>query len=75
MNSPKPDQIKLLRKTLGMKQKEAAEFVHVTTRAWQLWEAGDREMQPATWELYVIKCGMHPLYTAARPELSSFPLD
>ena len=49
---------------LGYTQKEAAELVHVSLRAWQLWEAGDRKMPPGIWELCVIKSGLHPLYVA-----------
>ena len=50
---------------MGYTQKEAAALVHVSLRAWQLWEASDRKMPPAAWELCVIKCGMHPLYKVA----------
>ncbi len=50
---------------MGNTQMEAAAMVSVSLRAWQLWEAGDRKMPPAAWELYAIKCGMHPLYKVA----------
>jgi DNA-binding transcriptional regulator YiaG len=62
LKSPSPDQIKTLRKALGYTQKEAAELVHVSSRAWQLWEAGDRKMPANVWELSLIKAGLHPLY-------------
>ncbi len=29
--------------------------VHTTCRVWQQWEAGDRRMHPAFWELFRIK--------------------
>lgn len=32
-----------------------AEQVHTTRRVWQQWEAGDRKMHPAFWELFRIK--------------------
>jgi putative transcriptional regulator len=64
LKSPTPDQLKSARKALGYTQKEAAELVHVSLRAWQLWEAGDRKMPPGIWELCVIKAGLHPLYRA-----------
>jgi DNA-binding XRE family transcriptional regulator len=64
LKSPTPDQLKSTRKALGYTQKEAAELVHVSLRAWQLWEAGDRKMPPGIWELCVIKAGLHPLYRA-----------
>lgn len=50
-----PDQIKEARRKAGLTQEQAAKLVHVTTRAWQLWEAGDRKMHPACWELFTIK--------------------
>lgn len=64
LKSPSAAQIKTTRKALGYTQKEAAELVHVSLRAWQLWEAGDRKMPPSVWELFVIKSGLHPLYKA-----------
>ena len=54
--------IKQTRVALGYTQKEAAEMVHVSLRAWQLWEAGERKIPPGLWELFVIKAGLHPLY-------------
>jgi putative transcriptional regulator len=64
LDKPTPKLIKSARLAMGYTQKEAAGLVHVSLRAWQLWEAGDRKMPPAAWELCVIKCGMHPLYGA-----------
>jgi DNA-binding transcriptional regulator YiaG len=64
LKSPSPDQIKTVRKALGYTQKEAAELAHVSLRAWQLWEAGDRKMPANVWELSLIKAGLHPLYKA-----------
>ena len=46
-------------------------MVHVSTRAWQLWEAGDRKMPPGVWELFVIKVGLHPLYKSNASILKS----
>lgn len=60
--SPTPQKVKTVRKTLGYTQKEAAEMVHVTLRAWQQWEAGQRRMPSGLWELCIIKAGLHPLY-------------
>ncbi len=62
LSSPTPQIIKNTRVTLGYTQKEMAEMLHVSLRAWQLWEAGDRKMPPGLWELCVIKAGLHPLY-------------
>ena len=57
-------------KTLSMLQRYThlrseeflAKLVHVSLRAWQLWESGDIKMPPAAWELCVIKCEMHPKF-------------
>ncbi len=62
LKSPSAEKIKITRKTLGFTQKESAEMVHASVRAWQLWEAGDRKMPAGIWELFVIKTGLHPLY-------------
>lgn len=64
LKSPQPDQVKVTRKALGFTQKESAEMVHCSLRAWQLWEAGDRNMPAGIWELFVIKTGLHPLYVS-----------
>lgn len=66
LNSPTPELLKKTRKLLGYTQREAAEIVHVSLRAWQLWEAGDRKMPPGIWELCVIKSGLHPVYGALK---------
>jgi len=63
LKSPQPAQVKVTRKALGFTQKESAEMVHSSLRAWQLWEAGDRAMPAGIWELFVIKTGLHPLYS------------
>jgi DNA-binding XRE family transcriptional regulator len=68
--SPSPQIIKTTRVTLGYTQKEMAEMLHVSLRAWQLWEAGDRKIPPGLWELCVIKAGLHPLYKAFSPPLT-----
>lgn len=38
-------------------QTHLASLVYVTQRAWQMWEAGDREMPAAAWELINHKVG------------------
>lgn len=52
---PTADQIKAARVKANMTQTEAAAVVHSQTRAWQRWEAGERAMSPAYWELFQIK--------------------
>jgi putative transcriptional regulator len=56
--TPKPEQIIAARTAAKLTQTAAAELVSVTLRAWQYWEAGDREMSAAMWELFQIKAGL-----------------
>lgn len=48
-------EIKAAREAAGLTQTQAAAVVHCKLRAWQQWEAGDRQMHPAFWELFCIK--------------------
>lgn len=54
---PSPDQIRAAREAVGHTQGTAGATVHVAARTWRLWEAGDRRMPLASWELYLIKTG------------------
>lgn len=53
--NPTPDEIKAARKGAGITQTEAGALVHTTVRTWQQWEAGDRKMHLAFWELFQLK--------------------
>lgn len=53
--TPKPAAIKRLRESYGLTQTQAGELVFTTCRVWQQWEAGDRRMHPASWQLFQIK--------------------
>lgn len=55
MTQPKPDEIRAAREAAGLTQSTAAEIVHANLRSWQKWEAGERAMHPAFWELFLIK--------------------
>lgn len=55
MTNPTPEQIKEARRKVGLTQTQAGALVHTTVRTWQQWEAGDRRMHPAFWELFQIK--------------------
>ena len=57
MTAPTFAQIKQAREAAGQTQSEAAKLVHADLRSWQRWEAGDRQMHPAFWELYRLKTG------------------
>lgn len=53
--NPRPEEIRAWREGHGLTQTVAASLVHTTCRVWQQWEAGDRRMHPAMWELARIK--------------------
>lgn len=52
---PDPATIRATRVAAGLTQTAAGALVHTTCRVWQQWEAGDRRMHPAFWELFLIK--------------------
>jgi putative transcriptional regulator len=55
VNNPTPEQIRQTREKAGLTQTQAAELIYKKLRTWQQWERGDREMDPAFWELFKIK--------------------
>lgn len=55
MNNPTPTEIRQAREIAGLTQTKAAALIHCGLRAWQRWEAGDRKMHPAMWELFQTK--------------------
>jgi DNA-binding transcriptional regulator YiaG len=52
---PAPEDIRAARLAAGLTQTAAGELLHTALRTWQQWEAGDRKMHPAVWELFRIK--------------------
>lgn len=60
MSEPTPDQIRAAREAAGLTQTEAAGLVRAKLRAWQRWEAGERQMRASDWELFQLKTGQHP---------------
>ena len=54
---PEPSEIVSKRKSCGLSASKAARLVHVDPRTWRRWEAGDREMPEAAWELFLLKAG------------------
>jgi len=59
--NPSPEEVRAARAAGGHTQTQAARSIYCTLRAWQRWEAGDRCMHPAMFELYVIKAGGKPI--------------
>ncbi|MDD5330218.1 MAG: hypothetical protein PHX38_09450 [Sulfuricella sp.] len=53
--NPDPTEIRAAREAARLSQTAAAGLVFTTCRCWQQWEAGDRKMHPAFWELFRIK--------------------
>lgn len=53
--SVSPEKIKEVRLGSGLTQTQAAEMIHRKLRTWQEYEAGDREIDLAVWELFLIK--------------------
>lgn len=57
-SNPEPSEIKAAREGAALTQTAAGALVHSTCRSWQQWEAGDRRMHPAMWELFRIKAAL-----------------
>lgn len=55
MHAPTPSDIRAARAAASLTQSEAAALLHTSLRSYQQWEAGDRRMHPAMWELFSIK--------------------
>lgn len=63
---PAPADILAARTRAGLSQAEAAALVHRTERKrWSEWERGERSMQEAVWELFLMKTNQHPNFTVA----------
>lgn len=54
-SNPEPADIKEARETALLSQTAAASLIYAACRTWQQWEAGERRMHPAFWELFRIK--------------------
>ena len=52
---PTPAQIKRARAAAGLTQGAAAELVYKNIRTWQAWEGGENPMEPAFFELFLLK--------------------
>lgn len=50
-----PDQIKAARQAARLTQREAAEKIQVSTRAWQQWEGGQRKMSETMWNYFKVQ--------------------
>lgn len=52
---PAPAKIISARQSAGLTQQQAGQLVHTDGRTWRRWEAGDRGINLAAWELFLIK--------------------
>ncbi len=53
--APPPTHIRSARLAAGLSQSAAASVIYRTLRNWQQWELGERRMDRALWELFLIK--------------------
>ena len=53
--NPTAEQVRQARAESGLSQVEAARLIYCSERSWQQWEAGERKMHGAMWELFRIK--------------------
>lgn len=60
-SNPSPDEVTKARIAAGLTQQQAAEIVYSGLRTWQQWEAEDRRMHPALFELFLLKTGQEKL--------------
>ena len=56
---PTPDQIRAARAAANLTQQQAGELVHTDGRTWRRWESGDRGINLAVWELFLLHAGQH----------------
>lgn len=59
--NPRADAIRARREALRLTVHEAAALIYCTVTSWQAYEAGDRPMHPALWELFKLKTGAYML--------------
>lgn len=52
---PAGPQLRAAREAAGLSQAQAAALLYRSARNWQQWELGERQMDPALWELFVLK--------------------
>lgn len=61
--APTPALLLAARSSAGLTQEQAAQLVHRAGRnRWNEWEAGARHMKADTWELFLLKTGLHPTH-------------
>ena len=61
MKSPNSQEIKKARNAVKLTQQQSANVVFAAVRIWRYYEAGQRKMPPAIWELFMLKTGQTKL--------------
>lgn len=54
MDSPTADILRAARLEANLTQRQAADLLEVSYRAWQAWEQGQNPMPPGYWKLFLI---------------------
>ena len=54
---PAPADVQRARQLAGLSQEQCAAMIYRTRRNWQQWEGGERRMDPALFELFLLKIG------------------
>ena len=57
MKQPTPADVKSARAAVGLTQTQAAALIYKKLLAWQRYESGNRSMDAALYELFLIKTG------------------
>lgn len=57
MKQPSPADVKSARAAVGLTQTQAAALIYKKLLAWQRYESGDRAMDAALYELFLLKTG------------------
>jgi DNA-binding transcriptional regulator YiaG len=53
--TPKPDEIRAAREAAGLSRLDAAALIYRSVRGWEKFESGERPLDPALWELWLLK--------------------
>jgi DNA-binding transcriptional regulator YiaG len=63
ITTPSCEEVKALRRAARVSQSKAAALVHLkSARLWSAYERGERHIDPARWELFLVKTDMHDGY-------------
>lgn len=52
---PAAKTIRMMRKRARLSRGDAAAIIYKSEKAWTNWEQGERELDPALWELWLLK--------------------